>query len=69
MTNFESLVTENDIPLFVPDGIDDWSDRFEKAQELHHWVNKENWLKYNTDTNHSRWRQADIPELAWADSN
>ena len=67
MINFKSLVNENDIPLFVPDGIDDWSDRFEKARELHHWVNKANWEKYNTETKHSRWRQADIPELAWAD--
>ena len=67
MINFDTLLKDNDIPLFVPDGIDNWSDRFEKARELHHWVNRANWEKYNTETNHVRWRQADIPELTWAD--
>ena len=67
MINFEELVTKNEIPMFVPEGIEHWQDRFEKARELHHWINRERWKQYNTDTRWVRWRQADIPELTWAD--
>ena len=36
MINFDTLLKDNDIPLFVPDGIDNWSDRFEKARRPRH---------------------------------
>jgi len=67
MIDFEKLVTENEIPTFQPQGLEQFADRFEKAQELHHMMNRELWKQYNTDTRWVRWRQADIPELTWAD--